>query len=467
MTTRASACRRPGEHGYPGPVLLIALLACSAQAPPPDPPPDLLVVVLDTVRADHLRLYGHTRDTSYQLEALAEGGLVFDDVTVSSTWTWPGHAELFTGRPPWEHGAHYVPGVSPFAELRPELPTLPEQLETRGYGTSCVSSNVLLAADMGLTRGFDTVLIGENDQDTVEKLGAHLQGLDDRPQLVLVNLLSAHAPWFVKKEVPWSEQHRATVEAAEGPLGAMRTVKKGEMGLHPDNDCAPDLRCDIAYAAERFSLQQSELALIEDLYDGGLVSVDNALRAVIEAWLQAGRSGVVVVTSDHGEFLGEHHMLQHRFVTRPEVLHIPLLMVGKGIPKGVRVKEPVQLKHLHSTLLALAGVEAPGWTLLDAARGVPHQEPITAMAWPSDAYRDHAERLSSRWVWYREGEEAVAVHGDHVEPVHLGGGEVSPARASTLAAAARALPSDLDPRPSAAGGEAQLEALRALGYIDD
>lgn len=445
--------------------MLLWLSACSGP-PAPEPPPDILVVVLDTVRADRLRLYGHGRDTSYQLEALAESGVVFDDVTVSGTWTWPGHAELFTGLSPWEHGAHYVPGVPHYAGLRPEVPTLAERMGQAGYRTTLTATNELLGAELDLSRGFDHVSTHRTDADTVAAFSQVLAAAGPEPELAVVNLLSSHAPWFVRHEVPWSEAHREPLMAAEGALGAMRQVDAEGVGVEPSRACPSGLRCDVAYAADQFELTDAERALIGDLYDSGLVQTDNALRAVIQAWLSSGHSGVVVVTSDHGEFLGEHDMLQHRFVTQPEVLHIPLVIAGQGIPAGQRVSQPVQLKHVHDTLLELAGVADPAWSLLDAMQGVEHGSPITAMGWPFDGYAPHARRLAERWIWYREGDHAVAVHGDQVEPWSRTGGTVPPDTVARLEAGARALPADLDLRPSAIQTESQAALLQALGYVD-
>jgi arylsulfatase A-like enzyme len=92
-------------------VLAVALLVacCTVSAPEPEAElPDVLLVVLDTVRADRLSTYGYERPTSIQLDALAQAGVVFEDVTAPASWTWPSHASLFTGTPPWVHGAHVV-----------------------------------------------------------------------------------------------------------------------------------------------------------------------------------------------------------------------------------------------------------------------------------------------------------------------------------------------------------------------
>ena len=85
-------------------MLGLALLTLACTRPPP--PPSILVVVLDTVRADALGAYGNPRPLSPQFDAASRAGVLFTDATAPSAWTWPSHAALFTGEPPWVSGAH-------------------------------------------------------------------------------------------------------------------------------------------------------------------------------------------------------------------------------------------------------------------------------------------------------------------------------------------------------------------------
>ncbi|MEC8424681.1 MAG: sulfatase-like hydrolase/transferase, partial [Myxococcota bacterium] len=115
----------------------LLLVGVGCHRAPAERPPDKQLVVLDTVRADRMSAYGYERPTSLQLAALAESGVRFSDVTVSGTWTWPGHGELFTGLPPWENGAHHKldhpPGKPPINRLSDNIPTLAEHFSAAGY----------------------------------------------------------------------------------------------------------------------------------------------------------------------------------------------------------------------------------------------------------------------------------------------------------------------------------------------
>ena len=426
--------------------MILLGLGCST----PEPPPDVLVVVLDTARADRLATYGYERDTSYQLNAVAESGVVFEQAYTAGTWTWPGHAELFTGEPPWISGAHYAEpgGPSHIGEMDATLPTLAERLGERGYRTVSHSTNKLLDPALGMTRGFEVAEVHRTDGDTVKAVRDELATDTEAPLFLFVNVLIVHTPFFVVDPVPWSGQHRERIESAgdDEVLAKMRVHVDGALAVDPSQDCG-DHHCNLAWTQGEVELE-SELTLISDLYDGGIVQADNALRALVGAW--GARGGVVAVTSDHGEFLGEHRMLLHQYVTLPPVLHVPLVVSGPGMPKGARVAEPVQLADLHYALLEMLGQEQERYSLLDALNGV-ERGPIQAAAWP-DPTVSGVDLIAEPWRFHMDGGSFVALRGDEVA---VG----DPA----LAEAARAIP--LTPNNAALGDDV-MKTLQALGYMD-
>ena len=143
------------------PVLL--LLGCTGPEPAPPRPPDVLLVILDTVRDD--ATFGAKRaGVTPQLDALGAAGARFTDVTTHGSWTWPSHTSLFTGAPPWEHGAHFAPAKDAALVLGErawsvggfpdDMETLAEQMQQAGYRTVSLSENPLIGPDLGSTRGF-------------------------------------------------------------------------------------------------------------------------------------------------------------------------------------------------------------------------------------------------------------------------------------------------------------------------
>ncbi len=116
---------------------------------PPGDPPNVLLITLDTVRADHLSLYGYGRSTSPVLERLARSGIRFDEARAAAPWTLPSHATIFTGR--WHHEL----SVDWMTPLDKRFRTLAEDLETRGYATAGFVANLFACSyDSGLNRGF-------------------------------------------------------------------------------------------------------------------------------------------------------------------------------------------------------------------------------------------------------------------------------------------------------------------------
>ena len=116
---------------------------------PPGDPPNVLLIVMDTVRADRLSLYGYHRPTSPALEALAKGGIRFDEARATAPWTLPSHASMFTGRWPHELDASWR------TPLGTKFPTLAEYLGSRGYATAGFVANVeYCSSEFGLDRGF-------------------------------------------------------------------------------------------------------------------------------------------------------------------------------------------------------------------------------------------------------------------------------------------------------------------------
>ena len=155
----ADAIRDAGPAGHPGPARgLGSLLESLGRRRSEDPrlgqtdrAPNILLIVLDTVRADHLRIYGYDRDTTPNLARLASRGVRFDRAHSAASWTLPSHATMLTGR--WPHEL----SVGRLGWLDATYPTLAEFLRDRGYSTGgFVANQFFCGHESGLSRGFDT-----------------------------------------------------------------------------------------------------------------------------------------------------------------------------------------------------------------------------------------------------------------------------------------------------------------------
>jgi hypothetical protein len=472
--------------------LTVALFIGSCTAPAPEPVaelPDVLLVVLDTVRADRLSTYGYERPTSIQLDALARGGVAFEDVTAPASWTWPSHASLFTGTPPWVHGAHVVsprdPGKLLFAgytvsPMRADLPTLAERFGAAGYRRVSLVVNDWLGPELGLTRGFERAEVFESDAALIRAANELIRSGDEEPLFLFLNFVSAHGP-YQSGPGPWGVADRGLLAPETAP-DWVRPYLYGADGPSPGVYLSRWARPGepngvIRYATGDLAIPPEGLALLSFLYDAGVRGADYSFGRILEAWIEAHPEGVVAVTSDHGEAFGEHGLLQHKASVYSEVVQVPLVIAAPGrLPAGVRVKTPIQLQDLYPTLLELAGIDAPPGSLVGVVRGEPREGPIAAAVWPDSMWAAFAGgRYAETWRLYRSGHWAL-VYSDEgaVELYDLASDPDmkrdlavrEEARAGALLAEARAWFDDQGSvaLPALDIPEATLERLQQLGY---
>lgn len=393
----------------------LGLLALPACAEPP-PPPSVLVVVMDTVRADALGAYGNPRAISPQFDAVAKAGVLFTDVTAPGTWTWPCHAALFTGEPPWVSGAHNALAkdgmeldqwlhVSP---MRTDLVTLADRFNAAGYRTAAYVSNALLAANRGLTRGFQETRVFEADAEVTAAAVARFAETGS-PHLVFVNYMRAHSPYNLVPAT-WTLPHQAALEGEGVPEWA-RPYLDFPPGLSLMEHDTEGLTGLERYARGELKIPPEGLQLLRDLYEGEVMQVDYEVHNLIAAWIELHPTGVVVLTSDHGESFGEHGLMGHGTQPYPELTHVPLAIAAPGrLEGGQRYEGPVQLQDLYGTILQLAGLEAPGWTLVDALVGTPREGPILSALWARSRLSETVGgRAAESWRLIREGSWAALV----------------------------------------------------------
>ena len=354
---------------------------------PPAGSPNVLLIVLDTVRADHLSLYGYPRPTTPHLERLARRGIRFDRARAAAPWTLASHANMFTGRWPHELDIEWT------CPLRADVPTLAEHLGSLGYATAGFAGNTFYCSyDSGLDRGFahyedyvlDGLERGPDGQDAERgaeadrpssagscrsrigrrwrsprasgrtpassiassSTGCRGVGEPRRPFFAFLNYVDAHAPYLLPPGAP----HRF------GPA----PMTEAEMRFLAEGWTEADQR-RFPRAARR---------LVRDAYDNCLAYLDERLGDLID---DLGRRGVldqtlVIVTADHGEGLGEHELFEHGESLYRTEIRVPLLIVlpadrGRS-PAPAVVDAPVSLRDIAATDRRLRppgdGVAVPG-----------------------------------------------------------------------------------------------------------
>ena len=407
-------------------VLVMVFGGCERDADPSpktddasERPVDVLVVVLDTVRADKLSAYGYPRPSSPQVDAVAAAGVVFEDVTAPSSWTWPSHASLFTGLGPWEHGAHASAEQSAVGEvgdhwglqaLRTDVPTLAEKFAGAGYRTASLAANHFLDPKLGLTRGFE---VAETHRDLAlsKRVVELIEEPDERPLFLFVNIMIAHHPWEVYP-APWSMAHKDSLSAPErAPEWARKFLLKEAPGLDfyqiPEGDSAGGFR---QLMKGELAIPDSDMQMVDDLYTGGITAADYLLNRMLTAWTKTRPNGVVAVTSDHGEYLGEHGLWDHGKTVFSQVVQVPLVIAAPGrLPASTRIQTPVSMHDLHDTVLDLANVQTDTPRSLRAVvSGTSTPRPIKAKAWASPRWSASiGGRFKHDWSLYREGDMAL------------------------------------------------------------
>jgi len=469
-----------------------ALFGCAAGDASDSVPaaPDVLLVVLDTVRADHMSTYGYFRPTTIQVDALAELGVVFEDVTAPAPWTYPSHASLFTGEPPWVHGAQFLDTSADAARrsesvdetsvsrIRSDLPTLAERFAASGYRTVAVVRNVWLTPKLGLMRGFQSVRTFEREASAIEAAREVSARERDRPLFLFVNLLAAHSP-YQEGPGPWQLDDRTFLDPDRAPAWVRPYLFRGDPpGVHFDFVADGDeMSGVIRYVRGDLAIPEEGMKAVEWLYDAGVRAADYGFGRILASWREYHADGIAAVTSDHGEAFGEHRLLSHRGAVYPELLRVPLVIAAPGrLPTGVRVPTPVQLQDLYATLLDLSGIASTPVSLVPVIEGKARSGPLVASARPDPMWATHGgPRFQQIWRLYRSGNDALvwseagdvelyALDSDPLMQVNLAAREsrrVAALRAEAQGAfAGAAVPTEVVELPKETA-----RRLRNLGYL--
>jgi arylsulfatase A-like enzyme len=340
--------------------------------------PNVLLLILDTVRAKSLGLYGGRPETSPFLDSLAGQAVVFDRAISPAPWTLPSHASMFTGR--WPHEL----SVGWSQPLDGREPTLAEVLSSEGYATAGLVANlsytsrayglargfvhyedfpmslgqVVLSTSLGRELGTSSLLrrISGSDELLNRKTASHLRTdlvdwLDSRPSrpfFAFVNFFDAHEPYEPPDDL-----------RARFAPGYERSDVEHRHNL---------LRGVNARRVERWTMTPEEIAGEVGLYEGAIAALDAELGRIVQELDVRGLldSTLVIVTSDHGEQMGEHDLHGHLQSVYQPVTHVPLLVRLPGGASAARVDRAVSLRDLPATVLDLIGADPtqfPGTSL--------------------------------------------------------------------------------------------------------
>ncbi len=318
------------------------------------PPQRVFLITVDTLRADHMSLYGYPRDTSPYLRELATSGVTFDKAIAQWPKTGASFASIFTGRYPQTTGMTHAAAV----EVPEAYHTLPEVFHDAGYRTAAVISNAVLSKDLGWDAGFDEYLQtwgdGHSDQPTIfrEQLWA---GEVNERALPLLERLQDVDRTFVW--LHYSDPHVPYIlpDGFDNPF-------------LDDSYYQGDERVDLRNTRGRRIGDHDELRFYVAQYDANILVTDLHIQAVLERARSLGLldDALVIFTADHGESLGDHgSYFEHGPTPYNAASHVPLFFVRYGsaqdgapavgsLAEQRRVERAVDLVDLYPTLLDLA-----------------------------------------------------------------------------------------------------------------
>lgn len=362
---------------------------------------NLVLTIFDTARRDHFGCYGYPRRTTPVVDEFARDAWIYDRMVTPAPWTVPSHGSLFTGLYPREHGAHF-----PVPVLRKDAVTLARHLRDHGYTTVCITANALLSRT-GLTEGFQLTLQRKDvEEGNLQRRARFVLGLGDRgsgaivryvdrflgdtrpPFFLFLNLIECHWPYFPLRRF----ERKFVRQSWPSAQSVWRRLR--------DRGSLP--------AWEAIALATDERTnLLRDLYDAGLATVDERFGLLLEAVTRHGREAdtVVILTSDHGENIGDHGLATHQGSLHQTLVHVPFIARVPGqVPR--RIPSLVQFTDIFGGLCRTLGVEPPehlnhrpdtvdpfAMTTVDGGR------PYAFAEWQSWDH-DHLRKLQSRSPHY-------------------------------------------------------------------
>ncbi len=370
--------------------ILLLLAGCHSSAPRARSPQAVVLVSIDTLRPDHLGVYGYPKPTSPEIDRFRRDAVLFRDAVSNAPSTLPSHASILTSLIPVHHGA----SLAKESGLRPGVPTLASVLKAAGFATACFNGGGQLHRIWGLDRGFDVYQSANAEasadvgDDTLSQQVAvarpWLRSVRERPFFLFLHTYETHHPYTP------SPQRLAVFEPPHysGRLPkeiSIRLIKKINSG--------------------RKKLAPGDLEHIVAAYDAEIASADAGFAELLQLLRELGRydSALVVLLSDHGEAFGERGKVGwHGDTLYDELLRIPLLMKLPGRQlAGTTIDAQVSGIDVAPTMLEVLGVPVPeafsGAAVDLAGRAARH--PPWSVAGVDGADTALAVR-TSEWKWY-------------------------------------------------------------------
>ncbi len=328
----------------------VASFGCGSSAPKPL---HVVLIVVDTLRADHLSTYGYRRPTSPELDKLAKEGVVFENAVSQAAWTAPSMVSMMTGAYLAEELINIPSGQT----------TLAQVFQKAGYATGAFVNNDIINVDSGFSAGFDLFDYKDGPYGSIEKISNWIGANKGRRSFTYIHLNEAHDPYDPPSEFDRFVNEKDSLSATR--LDYYRQISR-ELKLANFDRSVQQINAEIGGYDDdvRYS----------DAHIGQILA---ALRASGE-WQQT----AIVIAADHGEGLWTRQLpmigprlnaklkgdaaslvntlqMTHGTLVNTELVRVPLILVAPGLPKGVRVEPWVENIDIAPTLMELCDLPRP------------------------------------------------------------------------------------------------------------
>ncbi len=296
---------------------------------------NVIIISIDTLRADRLGCYGYDRPTSPALDLFAAAGTLFDNAVAQSPWTLPSHTTMLTGLYPHRNGV-----VDESKVLLPDVPTLASILSKEGFMTGAMMNSHWLSRKQGLSQGFLTFqgfpeLGPVQGRAITDSAISWLDKYGDQQFFLFLHYYDVHSDYTPDSE--FREMFIGPYDGyADGSTSQLQQIRDGELTYKPE---------DIKH--------------VSDLYDAEIRQLDRQLGRLFDHVAKSGLDSntLIVFTSDHGEEFLEHGGVLHGRTMYREILHVPLILRGPGIPQKKTITDLCMVADIVPTVLARLDID--------------------------------------------------------------------------------------------------------------
>lgn len=335
--------------------------------------PNIILLVMDAGRADHLSCYGYERPTTPGLDQIAAAGTLYENALSAAVWTVPSHASLFTGMYLSGHGLR---GRN--LKLRQDIPTMADLLNSYGYDTLALTANALIGHATGLARGFAELKDIRNIFQAErlpgwQKLGNALYRRLYYGRSPHKNSWYDSGAWRLNYDMKrWIRRQRNRPE--KRPFFIFANYMEPHLRYDPPRAFrrrfltpAQEQRWQQVnqnawkFMSGEVQLTDEDWDILTRLYDAELAYLDGRIGELYQ-FLQKNdllNNTILIITTDHGENLGDHGLMDHQYCVYDSLARVPLIIhYPEQFPAGLSVKELVQSVDLLPTLAEIISAEA-------------------------------------------------------------------------------------------------------------